>query len=252
MGVAADYRYSLPIEGIPAGRAGLTPRLSLQYSSRGGDRSTLGVGWSVAYGGSEIARCPRTWNLDGTTDSPHFQPESDALCLDGNRLRQVSGGAPMAEGTVYATHDDSYSRIIAGPASQSEAPASFTCHTKAGTTRTYAALFATRLPEPPAGGSSAEDEPLFDLSQSLVTPVWVLTEERDKSGNTVEYFYDVESKTQAPYDFEYRIKSIAFAGKKDSKGTSKRRPSARSSSSTGRRPSARISSSTTGAGCATG
>ena len=50
--------YSIPIN-LPKGRAGLTPNVSLVYSSNNSSDGLLGVGWSLA-GLSAITRCPQT------------------------------------------------------------------------------------------------------------------------------------------------------------------------------------------------
>ncbi len=45
VGPSGDYHYTLPIE-VPPGRAGMTPALSLSYSSTDGN-GVVGVGWSL-------------------------------------------------------------------------------------------------------------------------------------------------------------------------------------------------------------
>ena len=203
---AGDYRYSLPIE-VPDGRAGMQPRISLNYSSRAGN-GPLGVGWSVDYGGSEITRCSRTFNLDGKADSPNYDPD-DALCLDGERLVLVGGAGPMADGAEYRTHRDRFAKIVAHD-TQFGAPASFEVFEKSGLIRTYKALVAQRIAE--------------DGSVAAATPVWVMTEERDRSGNAVIYKHDVEYQSAAPYAFEYRISSIQYTAKKDGAGNLEEAP----------------------------
>jgi hypothetical protein len=77
IGVAGDYRYTLPIE-VPPGRAGMAPALSLSYSSSG-ENGIAGVGWGLA-GLSAIRVCNKTFATDG------MAIEDGAWCLDGQRL----------------------------------------------------------------------------------------------------------------------------------------------------------------------
>ncbi len=50
--------YSIAIN-VPEGRAGVTPQISLGYSSNNGQDGPLGIGWSIG-GLSAITRCPQT------------------------------------------------------------------------------------------------------------------------------------------------------------------------------------------------
>src|SRR5689334_6507122 len=73
------YRHELPIE-LPPGR-GITPRLSISYSSRGGPGdSLLGVGFSLS-GLSAIQRIPKNRAVHGETDGIELS-EWDAFALD--------------------------------------------------------------------------------------------------------------------------------------------------------------------------
>ncbi|WP_374581710.1 NBR1-Ig-like domain-containing protein [Pseudoduganella sp.] len=103
--------YSIPL-AVPPGNAGLEPRLSLNYSSKGAN-GMVGLGWSLA-GLSTIHRCPKTIAQDGTAGRISFE-SSDRLCLDGMRLIRASGGsddanywAPEAQ---YRTEVEGFSRI---------------------------------------------------------------------------------------------------------------------------------------------
>ena len=100
---AGEYQYTVPIE-VPDGRAGMAPAIALRYGSRGGRDAggIAGVGWSLEYGGSEIAPCPKVFALDGKVDTPNGHA-GDALCLDGQRLVQIDDGMPWAEGAEYRT-----------------------------------------------------------------------------------------------------------------------------------------------------
>lgn len=79
--------YSVPIY-TPPGTNGLTPSLSLTYSSSGGN-GTFGNGWSLS-GLSGISRCASTWAQDGIAREPR-NDLNDKFCLDGQKLKLVSG-----------------------------------------------------------------------------------------------------------------------------------------------------------------
>jgi hypothetical protein len=71
----------LPLKA-PPGIAGMTPTLSLSYSSTAGN-GVMGVGWTVNGGMSVIAPCNKTIATDGVAEN------DTALCLDGARLVKV-------------------------------------------------------------------------------------------------------------------------------------------------------------------
>ncbi len=216
---AGDYQYRLPIE-VPDGRAGMEPQIALVYSSRTTASGIAGVGWSLEYGGSEITRCAKTFHIDGKADSPNHWPD-DALCLDGQRIVQIDAGPPMGEGAEYRVFRDNMTRIVVHSGA-GEAAAGFEVFGKDGTIRTYTALTAKRLPASldvwpngePAGGPAPID----------VTPVWVLTRERDRAGNAVLYSHDVDPDSEPPFTFEHRVTSIEYTATVDDQGATLEAP----------------------------
>lgn len=98
--------YSIPID-IPKGTGGMEPKLSLNYSSNGGN-GLLGVGWSLG-GLQKITRGPSSVLKDGVADIVDFDSH-DRFFLDGERLICVAGtyGSP---GSEYRTEMDAFSRI---------------------------------------------------------------------------------------------------------------------------------------------
>lgn len=82
---------AIPIE-LPPGRAGMTPSVSLQYSSEGA-YGAVGVGWRVS--GESIARRTRFGCPKGDS--------SDKFELNGEELVNVGG--------VYHTQHESFRRI---------------------------------------------------------------------------------------------------------------------------------------------
>lgn len=96
VGPAGDYHYTLPLE-VPPGRAGMTPSLSLSYSSTSGN-GMMGVGWTVSGAISVITECNKSIAVDGLSE-----PDS-AMCLDGERLLEVGPND-------YRTASDGFARI---------------------------------------------------------------------------------------------------------------------------------------------
>jgi RHS repeat-associated protein len=103
--------YTIPI-WVPPGPNGVQPAIALTYNSKVGN-SVGGVGWSIS-GLASISRCPRTIHQD-TVPSGVDYTANDRFCLNGNRLRLVSGTYGSA-GSVYFTEFADYSRITAASA----------------------------------------------------------------------------------------------------------------------------------------
>ena len=108
--IAAEFRvdesgaatYSIPLFAVP-GTAGVVPRLSLDYSSQGGN-GPMGRGWNIG-GLSSISRCRATREAGDfiTAGVPHDgipKPigfdHNDRYCLDGQRLIEVANSPACA------------------------------------------------------------------------------------------------------------------------------------------------------------
>jgi RHS repeat-associated protein len=135
--------YAVPIE-VPPGTAGVAPDLSLAYDSQA-PNGILGVGWTLR-GLSAISRCAATVAVDGYVGSIGFDRQ-DRFCLDGVRLILVEGAAYGAPGTVYHTAQETWTKIVAGPACGS-GPCSFTAFNKDGTTLELGTTENSRVPIP--------------------------------------------------------------------------------------------------------
>ncbi|CCE06207.1 hypothetical protein BRAS3843_1640017 [Bradyrhizobium sp. STM 3843] len=167
---AGAATYSIPIS-VPPGAAGMSPSLSLNYNSQGGN-SLLGVGWSLG-GLSSIGRCPQTVAQDGAI-RPVFFDSNDRFCLDGRRLVVVTGSYG-ADGAEYRTEIDTYSKIISH-GTVGTGPAWFEVHTKSGQTLEY--------------GHSADSQIMAQAKSSV--GIWAQNKVTDPKSNyyTIAYTND--------------------------------------------------------------
>jgi hypothetical protein len=160
-------RYSIPLQAVP-GPGGMTPALSLDYSSRTGN-GYVGVGFSLA-GPTVISRCPKTIAEDGVTDGVRLDA-TDRFCLTGLRLVAVSG-TYGADGTEYRTSPETFTRVRSfrtAPGSLDDGPDYFEIRTKDGLIHTY--------------GLSDNDF----IGPRRVS--WPITEMRDRQGNRIKFVY---------------------------------------------------------------
>ena len=165
--------YSIPIFA-PRGPSDLQPELSLTYNSQDA-ASYVGVGWSIS-GISEIYRCNRTVAQDGSASNVALQT-SDGYCLDGQRLRLISG-TYGASGSVYETEIASFSQITA-EGSAGAGPAYWEVQGKDGRTYEYGK----------AGGSQVV------IGSSSTAYQWWLDKVTDRAGNTMIYSYSASNAT---------------------------------------------------------
>ena len=188
--------YTIPIQ-LPRGTAGLTPELSLTYSSGAGN-GLVGVGWNLS-GLGVITRCPQTLAQDGVTLGVQLLA-SDQYCLNGNRMRLVSG-TQGASGSTYRTELETYALITAN-GNGTQGPLSFTVKTKDGLIYEYGGTADSRIGVPGNTG---------------VTRVWALSKVSDRAlsataGNywTVAYVNDAAGTGAYRPDYiDYTTNSLA-------------------------------------------
>lgn len=160
--------YNVPIS-LPPGVAGVTPELSLNYSSQGGN-GLLGRGWSLS-GLSAIRRCRQTLGQDGVA-KPITWTDQDRFCLDGQRLL-VTNNVPYGHaGATYATEINSFVKVTAlgGTAGN---PEYFKVERKDGSLSYYGKANDSRQ-------STSEGNTL----------TWSLSRFEDSVGNGIEYHYN--------------------------------------------------------------
>lgn len=190
---AAEYVY--PID-VPAGRAGVQPRLSLVYNSRSGN-GLLGPGWTLK-GVSRIARCqvPYFEAAQQGFDPAPINYSADTYCLDGERLIGVGTDE-------FRTKRDALTRVVV-TGRDSLGPLSFKAYRKDGLIETYGLDSQSRYESvqttPDANGAA---------TQAGTRPVriqWGLAQVVDRFGNQMDVTYLPNS-----YELPLRIKYTSNA-----------------------------------------
>lgn len=199
-GVGGEFRvnemgaatYSIPL-ALPVGTAGVTPQVTLTYSSQAGV-GNMGLGWSLQTGGAVI-RCRQTLQQDGVALPIQFN-EQDRFCLDGQRLL-VTSGTYGADGAEYKTEIDSGVIVTSHGGSRGH-PDYFEVRAKDGSVSRY-------------GGSGADHNSKQrgrNAAGALQTNrifSWSLSEFRDKDGIENKVVYTYQSAAN-----HFRLSSISY------------------------------------------
>jgi len=200
--------YSIPIS-LPAGTAGVTPSISINYSNQSGD-GTMGMGWNLSAGGA-ISRCAKTIAQDGVISGVDLSSD-DRFCLNGQRLMKTSG-THARDGAIYHTELDSFVKVEAHGNATDTGPLAFTVETKSGevhyygyvnaVTGEYAATFRDYWNSIETG-SDAFIEPKNEATKS-VAQYYLLKAIKDVSDNYILYEY-IEAVGGA------RINRVSYTG----------------------------------------
>ena len=182
-------RYTVPLDLPPAA---LTPAVTLEYDSQQGD-GPLGMGWSLS-GLSSLHRCPKTLADDDIVEPVRID-DADPLCLDGARLKLISG-THLHPGAVYRPKRDDLSRvtIISGSPDGAlicDSPG-FEVRRADGTIDLY--------------GCRRDAVALHPLGPAA----WSLSRRSDRFGNYVDYRYGYDH--QAGADVERWLTAIDYGG----------------------------------------
>lgn len=218
---SANYSVSIPAAG---GRGGLTPELSLNYSSSGGN-TELGVGWDIV-GLSRIHRCSKNFALDGEVNGLQFDA-TDQLCMDGQRLVSVAG-TYGASGAEYRTLRENYSKIeslgVEGSLASTDGNSTddgFRVRTRDGRTLYFGSTTDSRLARV-LNRTVCTNEIEVDLGflfggwqtycaaygvdpSNRQTYQWMLSRIEDKQGNSIEFIYE-----NADVSGEQRISEASY------------------------------------------
>jgi len=172
---SGEATYRIPLS-LPRGTAGMTPQLTLAYSSNN-PNGWLGMGFTIPEF-SMISRCMRTNAQDGGMGP--FEPNfgtTDVFCIDANRLRLVSGATYGAAGTTYQTELESFRKItILG--TDSFGPTGFQVRAPDGRIYSYGMTTDSRIRLVTVSGSL-----------SSIRLHWALNKIEDRAGNAIEFSY---------------------------------------------------------------
>lgn len=163
-----EATYTIPI-AAPPGVNGLTPQLALTYASRS-RQSIAGWGWNIS-GAMAITRCASTVVQDGVARGVRGDID-DRYCLNGNKLRFVSGSYYGASGSEYRTEIETFSRIKAWGAA-GNGPAYFTVEAKDGLKYEF--------------GNTADSRIL--IKGQVTARSWALNRVYDRDNNEIKYQY---------------------------------------------------------------
>ncbi|MDF1642708.1 MAG: SpvB/TcaC N-terminal domain-containing protein [Pseudomonadales bacterium] len=179
--------YSIAIADLP-GRGGVTPNLSVNYSS-GGANGPLGVGWSIG-GLSSISRCRQTAETD-QRDRAVMLDSEDRFCLDGARLVKVDGQENYGEvGSEYRTEIDQSLRVIS--------------YNSAVTGKLYFKVWRKDGSVSQYGNS---DDSAVVSVDSTVVETWGRNRFTDSAGNYMTYEY-----LDDPKNGGFNIDSVRYTG----------------------------------------
>jgi hypothetical protein len=169
-------KYTIPI-AVPSGVGDLEPRLSIMYDSQAG-RGIASTGWSLE-GVPSVKRCPQTKRQDGKRGGITLTGE-DRFCLDGHRLvLDGTNAAYGADGAVYRTELDLFSRVTSYGATGS-GPTWFKVETRSGLTIELGGTADSRwIPAPASVGGA----------QPSTVAMWSASKVVDRVGNEVLYRY---------------------------------------------------------------
>lgn len=179
--------YSIPIS-LPPGRNGMQPGVALSYNSGQGNE-IAGMGWGVS-GLSSIHRCARTVAQDGAQGAaPVSFNQTDALCLDGERLVLAAGSKESygEAGALYRTEIDSFVRVEQKGGDlangSEELPTCFIVRHKSGRVSNYGGVFAKGACEDGYGPSRT-------TPAGAPAPMnWKISRTEDELQNNVIYRY---------------------------------------------------------------
>ncbi|MGD9107984.1 MAG: SpvB/TcaC N-terminal domain-containing protein, partial [Gammaproteobacteria bacterium] len=184
--------YNVPIN-VPPGTAGMTPKLSITYSSNQ-KNGLLGMGFSLE-GLTSIVRSPQTKAQNGQIHGVDFT-DADRFSLGGQQLVAIKGDYGQDQ-TEYRTYIDSQSKVISY-GRQGNGPQSFKVWTKGGQIAEYGVSEDSRL-------KAHIEDPKGKVLDDQTVKQWTLNKIEDTAGNylQVHYFKDEANGIFYPTEIDY-------------------------------------------------
>jgi RHS repeat-associated protein len=184
--------YNVPIN-VPPGTAGMTPKLSITYSSNQ-KNGLLGMGFSLE-GLTSIVRAPQNKAQNGQIHGVDFT-DADKFSLGGQQLVAIKGDYGQDQ-TEYRTYIDSQSKIISY-GRQGNGPQSFKVWTKGGQIAEYGVSEDSRL-------KAYIEDPQGKVLDDQTVKQWTLNKIEDTAGNylQVHYFKDEANGIFYPTEIDY-------------------------------------------------
>lgn len=176
VGPTGQTAYSIPI-AVPPGIAGVQPELAISYNSLSSN-GPLGVGWTIS-GFSTVTRCPSRLRQDNAIRGVRHDG-NDRLCLDGQRLVQISSDGSGNIGEFRKEIDD-FTRIMTYPGATG-GPEYIKAWTKSGLIFSYGTTLNSRV--------------YVGLGTTSPISEWKLRQISDLHGNSIYFYYYQDSATQ--------------------------------------------------------
>lgn len=161
---AGQSNYEIPIF-VPPGISCMQPKLSLIYNSSV-ENGVCGVGWSLS-GISTITRVPANILNDGYQGTIEYD-NSDRLCLDGQRLINITGQY-WGSNSVYYLQNHDWRKVVGGKKPQD----GFIVYCKNGQIWRY--------------GTNTNSA--IKTYNNNAIRVWALDSIEDLNGNKIEFIY---------------------------------------------------------------
>lgn len=185
--------YSINID-VPVGINGLTPNVSLEYSSSN-DNGDAGYGWNLG-GISSIFRGGTSYYQDGVLRGISFNGD-DKFYLDGQRLILTSSGTYGSLNTVYQTDIANFANVREQAFDNTTGPVWFQAETKSGLIYEY-------------GNSPTSYYKIGNRPQMLG---WYVSKISDRFDNHIDYEYMKDNNNIFLSNIIYGPNKIVFSYK---------------------------------------
>ncbi len=182
--------YNIPLE-LPPGVNGLTPQLSLNYSSNAGS-GIAGFGWQIG-GLSAVSRGVKSFFHDGVYKGIEMD-STDRFYLDGQRLVNTLAFYNNYSNVKYRTDNDIFTRVTPRDINASYGPTWFNAEAKSGLIYEY-------------GHTSGSQQTINGNNQVLN---WYVSKVSDRFGNQINYAYLKDNYSIYPAEITYGPNTITF------------------------------------------